>query len=174
MQENNTMRTILGLFLALSFCHACEQPYEEVNGYKIGCPFNHDQKQFKLIKPDNGDGLEIYANNPQWIDNHKEPNIHLMVMNNTLEGVKFWIVGNAPDVDQKRLNELDQKWGKHSHEKVDTKGTGAAYRFKHIYTWRPDNKNIHKIIFKSDWYGIAYYSKSLSDVVDQYYSHVDF
>jgi len=164
---------MLGLFLVLSFANACEQPYEEINGYKIGCPFNNDQEQFKLIKPDNGDRLQIYSNDPQWIDGIKEPYTYLMVMDHTLEGVKFWIMGNVPDVDQDRLDEIDQKWGKHFHEKIDTKGTGAAYPFKHIYTWLPDNKNIHKIIFKSDWYGISYYSKPLSNVVDQYYSHID-
>lgn len=166
------MRKALGLLLALSFASACEQPYEEINGFKIGCPFE-DKEKFRLVKPDNGDGLEIYANNPQWIDGQKEPNASLMVMDNTLAGVKFWIMGNAPDVDQEQLDEMDAKWGKHSYEKIDTKGTGAAYPFKHIYTWLPDNQTIYKIIFISDWYGVSYYSKPLSDVVDQYYSHVD-
>lgn len=33
------------LFLGLSF--ACEQPYEEVYGYKIGCPYGENTEDFK-------------------------------------------------------------------------------------------------------------------------------
>lgn len=48
------MRLLLSFILTLSLSLACDQPYEEVEGYKIGCPFD--------FAVSDGDGKSIDEN----------------------------------------------------------------------------------------------------------------
>lgn len=68
------MRILLGLVLALSVSFACDQPYEEIGGYKIGCEFN-DNGFLQTPSEEDGilsyvavskppfDGVKLYAHN---------------------------------------------------------------------------------------------------------------
>lgn len=42
------MRILLGIILALSASFACDQPYEEVSDYKIGCNFDDADRFHKI------------------------------------------------------------------------------------------------------------------------------
>lgn len=44
------MKILIGLILFLSISFACDHPYEEFEGYKIGCNFEDENNEFKLVK----------------------------------------------------------------------------------------------------------------------------
>lgn len=123
------MRIILGFILALSVSFACDQPHEEVGGYKIGCPFD-DKAGFELKESANG--IDTYK--------LKEPsgffnNVEISVINGSAEGIYFekeYEIGIVDHLNDEKivLESLEKRWGESDY--FDITDSDRIYSFEQI------------------------------------------
>lgn len=78
------MKIIIGFILALSVSFACDKPYAEVQGIKIGCPLENSQA-LTVIKQKDGNGITIYEKNMDGMFDTAT----LLVVNGNIEAVIF-------------------------------------------------------------------------------------
>lgn len=77
------MKILIGLIFLLSISFACDQPYEEFEGYKIGCKFEDKNNEFKLVES-RGE-FSVYQKNTDGLFD----NINIIVLSGNIEGVEF-------------------------------------------------------------------------------------
>lgn len=96
------------LLLGLSF--ACDQPHEEVAGYKIGCPFHGDESDM-ILDPDN---KGILIQEMPLIDDFFN-SVRIEVLNGNIEGASFSKEYNNDSLKKEDLELLTlamkNKWG---------------------------------------------------------------
>lgn len=106
------MRILLGIVLALSVSFACDQPYEEVGGYKIGCPFD-DKTGFVQDDSETKDGVSVYKSRLK--DSFFE-SVSIDIINGNMEGVSFdrkYHDNDSSFLDDEDilLSSLKERWG---------------------------------------------------------------
>ena len=129
------MRILLGFILALSVSFACDQPYEEVGGYKIGCPFD-DKSGFILDKSKAKDGISVYKSK---LKNSFFQEVSVEVINGNIEGVSF--DKKYHDDDSSFLDDEDvllatlkERWGEFVAIDIS--------RYNKIYSFRNTNSEV--------------------------------
>lgn len=104
------MRFFLGLILSISVSLSCDLNYEEVGGYKIGCP------------PESLKGLEIIQSDDDHIQNYNEPlndsffdQVDVLLLDNQISMLSFTKknYGRYPlkSVQEGVLASLIDRWG---------------------------------------------------------------
>lgn len=112
------MRILLGLVLALSVSLACDQPHEEVGGYKIGCPFE-DKTGFSSQPIGSGKGVSAYSLN---LKDSFFDTVDVRELNGNIEELTFRAA--YPNLsgmyeDKESLLELvGKKWGKYEEIEI--------------------------------------------------------
>lgn len=103
------------LMLGLSF--ACDQPYEEVAGYKIGCPLEND-KGLKL--KEKKEGIETYQKELKGVFFETED---VGVLNGNIETISFTRYQESSyDLEKDMevfLDALTERWGQGESKKGD-------------------------------------------------------
>lgn len=133
------MRVLIGVILALSVSFACDQPYEEVIGYKIGCPFVVTKDYVEsLVDPDNN--MSEYR---KIVKGSFYEEIEIVIWNGIIEMVKF----GEPYIERtdykysKNVDEavlaLNKRWGNYSEIKISER-----HREYSFYIWYPKNNVI--------------------------------
>lgn len=161
------MRIILGFILALSVSFACDQPHEEVGGYKIGCPFeNNDIFELK----ESANGIDTYKlKEPRGFFN----NVEISVINGISEGIYFekeYEIGVVEHLNDEKivLESLEKRWGEsdyfditdsdriYSFEQIDSPVISSVELFRFlngtssalVLDYKTDNKEKHEQIIK--------------------------
>lgn len=125
------MRVIFGLVLYLSVIFACDQPYEEVFGFKIGCPL--ENKESFVVQARNEEGnITIYTKKLLGVFD----TVRVIELNGNVEILELKIYENI-HLSQHDINSLvtnvDHKWGQHKYQ-----GPG-------VFFWIPKNNIISNI-----------------------------
>lgn len=127
------MRILLGgITLALSVAFACDQPYEEVGGYKVGCPLENID-EFELINTIDEIGMKRYTKDTTGIFE----SVAIDTINGEIEWVGFLTERDKPffDDDTKDIvTSLKNRWGAFSD--------GPVGLINH-----PKNSLINEIVF---------------------------
>lgn len=144
------MRILLGFILALSVSFACDQPHEEVGGYKIGCPFD-DKAGFNLDETDASGKLSYYSKIKDGLFNV----VVIATLDGLIEYVELGVDGRViPQKDADSImHSLAKRWG----DPVEVSNVG--YNAK----WIPRSETIAKISFfgllKEETMTLTYESK---------------
>lgn len=100
------MRLIIAFILMLSISFACEQPYKEVQGIKIGCPIENMQG-LTLIQEKDDINRVVYEKNMDGMFN----TAILWVVNGNIEAVIFKRTKEFdPSLFDELLLRLDDQW----------------------------------------------------------------
>lgn len=157
------MRVLIGFILALSVSFACDQPYEEVGGYKIGCPFVVTD-EYKLVDEEPAFNSKTYTKNIDGVFDK----VNITVMNEDVEFIRF-DKNNYGKINQKDIDDmlvvLNKRWGEGKND-----GKTSLY-----YTWSPDNSAIGEVVFTSSGpsssfpdFTLWYTSKKLLDLIESH------
>lgn len=102
------MRILLGLVLSLSVSFACDEPYEEIGGHKIGCPIDRDQV-IASSPLESGEVLNMFKADGFF------DTVAATEVDNKIEAI-FFSRANIKSSDLSHvtqlLNSLENKWGK--------------------------------------------------------------
>lgn len=145
------MRILLGIVLALSVSFACDQPYEEVGGYKIGCYLNPAKMPYdKMVKDEN---MRVLSNDLPKDSFFKK--VTTTLLNGNIEQIEFTqSYSNYVELSEDMLVLLDtmkKKWGEYIEinpkEKsaviVSDKSNDNNYLFEITQISPRDNYNIY-------------------------------
>ncbi|MBS7815929.1 hypothetical protein [Wohlfahrtiimonas chitiniclastica] len=152
------MRIFLAAILCLSVSFACDQPFEEVGGYKIGCPY--DPVGMEHSKKD--DGTDIYVKKLE--DDSFFQVVGLGLIDNKIEELSFFSAYDNPD-NMKRdieniLTKFTKRWGE--YKTLETGGGRTAYLFDNPNSSVLDSVGILVIQdYTSNEIGVSYTSKIL-------------
>lgn len=170
------MSLLLVLLLGVTF--ACDQPYEEIMGIKIGCPLeNKENYQEELLFEELDENKEPIASIYHYVD-IQDPDLYfssrnqIIVINGIVEYVEINNISDPQDI----VAELDAKWD----EQIKTNECEIRWITDEdycnnpeldIYIWNPSNEVVHSAILK---YGVRSYQlkviselyKELSDLIN--------
>lgn len=144
------MRILMSLVLALSFSFACDKPYEEAEGFKIGCPLEDTAGYQVATEEFNGSPVVIYS---KWDEQGKttiSPNfnfVSLITVDNVIENV-FLTNFNRPTEEDflNVLGRLTQRWGVYLDFPKPSNKT---------YFWEPADGLISQIALRYDAINIS-------------------
>lgn len=108
------MRLIIGLLMATSIAFACDQPYEEVGGYKIGCPFENTS-EFELIDTIDSIDMKRYTKDISGVFD----SVTIDTLNGEIAWVGFLSERNKPyptKDTQDIIKSLENRWGNFSED----------------------------------------------------------
>lgn len=132
------MRLIIGLLLATSISFACDNPNEEIGGYKVGCPFEASEK-YTLINEDKYMDAQEYQGDTSGLFDI----VVIGVINGNIEAVKFRR-NDDRNVSQHEIDSmvssLTKRWGK---------PTEKDPVLSNVYYWNLENSIIENIVFSS-------------------------
>lgn len=144
-----------------SFSVVCNQPHEDVGGYKLGCPFV-DKKNFKLEVEDKKTNSALYLKQIEGFFDF----VKIGVINNNIEMVEFGAnedsIFSQKDVDDLVFN-LKKRWGSPQEEKDD-----------YSFIWSFDNGVVGNIdLFAAEFSGknnttLRYQSIKLVDIEKEF------
>lgn len=96
--------------LLLGFSFACDQPYEEIEGIKMGCPYMGDSSQGTTKNDD--ERITVYE---QRLENSLFDSVEIEVMEGNIENLSFSKIFHNLDALKKDraalFDSLDQRWG---------------------------------------------------------------
>ncbi|WP_077929207.1 hypothetical protein [Wohlfahrtiimonas populi] len=108
------MRFLLGIILALSVSFACDQPHEEVGGYKIGCYLNPAKMPYD--KGSSDENIRVLSNNNLPSNSFFQVVVTTLLFGN-IEKIQF--SRSYPDYTQLSkdrlvlLNAINDRWGEY-------------------------------------------------------------
>ena len=162
------MRIIIGIILAFSTAFACEQPYEEVQGIKIGCPLENIENYHEelLFVSDEEAGQEKFSIKG-YIDATDSDQTYnertkIIVINDNVEHIEM-IINNVDPV----VADLDKTLGNHilgnycelALINPESREEYCNQPESNIYVWRPID---HAIVYQAR---MEYYIKGFRLVV---------
>ncbi|WP_077929431.1 hypothetical protein [Wohlfahrtiimonas populi] len=166
------MKILIGFILFLSVSFACDQPYEEFEGYKIGCNFEDKNNEFQLVELRGK--LSLYQKNADEIFD----SVNVIVLNGNIEGLVFVknteSLGSSVDTFSedrslaKKAALLIRKINERFGENIQINPNRGTM----IWTPDPNNKIISMInvtapTIKNDNFDVVVYSIKLSNYFNQ-------
>lgn len=101
-------KIIFTLFILLSFSFACDNPYEQIGDYKIGCPAEISRHEFQLIGNERIGGKKALFYAKENTANNLFKGEVIMVIDGNVELVMFLLKDGIP---AGLLQSLIERWG---------------------------------------------------------------
>lgn len=135
---------LTGLLFA-SWSYACDQPYEEVSGYKIGCPFEQkgdfQMDDHRITQ----NGVLAYVK----ADDKNFKQITVIELDGNIEGLELQLVDGSDDLDSV-FESLADQWGIPQY---------MMHNDRRAFKWRPEHNVIDYVARYTDQ--VVYVSKKL-------------
>lgn len=145
----------LSLMLSLSF--ACDNPYEQIGDYKIGCPVEMSQHEFQLVGEERISGEKAFFYVKENVTSDLFDGEAIIIVDGNVEFVMFLLKNGMP---AGLLQSLIERWGEPRLD--NTMLVGLLGLGEDVLVITPENSAVSSVLLSPRF--IAYGTKKLDEL----------